>query len=57
VVRSYADSDSHTNCDSVSHRVRDSFRGAKHPGAGLVSSQEANRYQQAGYPVQDDESE
>ena len=47
----------HTSCDSASHRVRDAFRGAKHLGTSLVSSQEANRYQQAGYPVQDDESE
>ena len=46
-----------TRCARAKHRIRAAFSGAKYPAASLASSQEANRYQQAGYPVQDDESE
>ena len=67
-VGRYADSDSHTSCNSASHRDRDAFRGFKHGdydafrsfkhlGASLASSREAYHYRQACYPVHDGESE
>jgi hypothetical protein len=56
-VARYAGSDSHTSYKRASYRIRDAFRDFKHPGASPASSQEAYRYEQAGNPVQDDESE